>query len=55
MNKVVGGLKGMRSSIVLEETNFSDRGNYRDYYSSESMKIVEDLHSRGVSEFGYCF
>ncbi|HEB26566.1 MAG TPA: hypothetical protein ENI05_02145 [Porticoccus sp.] len=55
INKVVGSLKSMRSSLVLEETNSSDRGDYRDYYSSESKKIVEDLYSRDVSEFSYCF
>ncbi len=55
INKVVGCLKGMRSSVVLDKENPSDRGHYRDYYSSESKKIVEDLYSRDVSEFGYYF
>jgi len=55
INEVSGRLKDFLSPVVLEEINSSDRGDYRGYYSSEAKKIVEDLYSRDVSEFGYCF
>jgi chondroitin 4-sulfotransferase 11 len=55
INKVAVSLKGKISSLVLEKINSSDRGNYREFYSSESKKIVEDLYSRDINEFGYYF
>ncbi|MEH6467611.1 MAG: sulfotransferase family 2 domain-containing protein [Porticoccus sp.] len=55
INEIVGSNKGFLLPVILEEINSSSRGNYKDYYSPESKKIVEALYSRDINEFGYYF